>query len=76
MICCAFRSIRITGSGDPDHAGDDGAVRLALTVFNPSLSLAISRGVAGHIDQCVECSRGDFCEVAPMPRHLQIALAP
>jgi hypothetical protein len=30
----AFRLIVIIDSGDPDHAGDDGAVRLPLTVFN------------------------------------------
>jgi hypothetical protein len=29
-----FRSIVIIDSGDPDHAGGDGAGRLPLTVFN------------------------------------------
>jgi hypothetical protein len=29
-----FRLIAIIDSGDPDHCGDDGAVRLPLTVFN------------------------------------------
>jgi hypothetical protein len=30
----AFRWIAIIDSGDPDHSGDDGTVRLPLTVFN------------------------------------------
>jgi hypothetical protein len=53
-----------------------GVDRWALFTLALSLSLAISRGVAGHIDQGVECSRGDFCEVESMPRRLQIALGP
>jgi hypothetical protein len=31
-----FRRILITDSGDPDHSGDDIAVRPPLTVFNHS----------------------------------------
>jgi hypothetical protein len=41
-----------------------------------SWALALSRGVASHIDQGVEGRRGDFCRIELLPRHLEISLEP